>query len=116
MSIDNCIFCKIVANEIPAKVIFENEHVLAFEDLNPQAPCHVLVIPKKHITTANDFDSEDTELLGQMMLAGKKVASIKGLQDSGYRFVMNTGDDGGQSVYHIHLHVLGGRALSWPPG
>ena len=116
MSADTCIFCKIIAKEIPATIIYENEYVVAFEDLNPQAPCHVLVIPKKHITSANDFEPEDTECLGHMMLAGQKVAALNGLSESGYRFVMNTGEDGGQSVYHIHLHVLGGRALSWPPG
>lgn len=116
MSTDNCIFCKIIAKEIPAQIIYENEHVLAFEDLNPQAPCHVLVIPKKHITTANDFEAQDTERLGHLMLAGQEVAALKGHTETGYRFVMNTGSDGGQSVYHIHLHVLGGRALSWPPG
>ena len=116
MSQDNCIFCKIVAKDIPAQIIYENEHVLAFEDLNPQAPCHVLVIPKKHITSGNDMTIEDTECLGAMLLAGRKVAELKGIADKGYRFVMNTGQDGGQSVYHIHLHVLGGRALTWPPG
>ena len=116
MSQDNCIFCKIVAKEIPAQVVYEDEHVLAFEDLNPQAPCHVLVIPKKHITTANDMVAEDRETLGQMLLAGQKVAALKGIDQKGYRFVMNTGQDGGQSVYHIHLHVLGGRPLTWPPG
>ena len=116
MSQDNCIFCKIIAKEIPAQIVYENEHVLAFDDLNPQAPCHVLVIPKKHITSGNDMTPEDRECLGAMLLAGSKVAQIKGIADDGYRFVMNTGQDGGQSVYHIHLHVLGGRALTWPPG
>ncbi len=116
MSHNNCIFCKIIAKEIPARVVYEDAHVLAFDDLNPQAPCHVLVIPKKHITTANDVVTEDRERLGQMFIAGQKVAALKGVDENGFRFVMNTGQDGGQSVYHIHLHVLGGRPLTWPPG
>ncbi|MBL91290.1 MAG: histidine triad nucleotide-binding protein [Myxococcales bacterium] len=116
MSDDNCIFCKIVKKEIPATIIYEDDHVLAFEDLNPQAPVHCLVITKKHIVGGNDMTPEDTIALGHMLLAGKKVAEIKNIADDGYRFVINTGAHGGQRVFHIHLHVMGGRPLSWPPG
>lgn len=116
MQDENCIFCKIVNKTIPSTLLYEDEHVLAFEDLNPQAPVHCLVITKKHISGANGMEADDTTALGQMLLAGKKVAQQKGISDGGYRFVINTGADGGQSVYHIHLHVLGGRPLSWPPG
>ena len=113
---ENCIFCKIVNKDIPANVLYENETVMAFEDLNPQAPVHCLVIPKKHIATANDMENADQDILGQLLLAGKTVAQSKEIANDGYRFVMNTGSHGGQSVYHIHLHVLGGRPLTWPPG
>ena len=93
---DNCIFCKIVNKDIPANILYENEMVMAFEDLNPQAPVHCLVIPKKHIATGNEMEDADQNLLGQLFLAGKKVAQSKGIADDGYRFVMNTGEHGGQ--------------------
>lgn len=112
----DCIFCKIVAGEIPAKKLFEDKYVYAFEDLSPQAPEHFLVIPKKHISTINDIQQDDAEIIGYMLLAAKQVAADKGLAENGYRTVMNCNEDGGQTVYHIHLHVLGGRQLSWPPG
>ena len=113
---DDCIFCKIAAGEIPADKIYENEHVVAFRDLGPQAPTHALVIPKRHIATLNDLTDADAELVGRMYLAAKQVAAQDSLSESGYRTVMNCNADGGQTVFHLHLHVLGGRRMTWPPG
>lgn len=112
----DCIFCKIVAGEIPAKVVFEDDQVLAFEDLNPQAPTHVLVIPKQHIATLNDLTAENASVIGHMARVAAQIARDRGFAENGYRTVMNCNHDGGQTVYHVHMHVLGGRALSWPPG
>lgn len=112
----DCVFCKIVAGEIPARVVFEDDAVLAFEDLNPQAPEHVLVIPKKHIATLNDLSDADAPVVGQMARGAAQIAHDRGFAEKGYRTVMNCNDHGGQTVYHIHMHVLAGRALSWPPG
>jgi histidine triad (HIT) family protein len=111
-----CLFCKIVARTIPAALIYEDELVVAFDDINPQAPIHSLVIPRKHFTSIAELQDADVTLLGRFMLAGNKVANLKGIADAGYRFVVNTGTDGGQSVFHLHLHVLGGRHMGWPPG
>lgn len=112
----DCIFCEIVKKGIPVKLIDETGDVLAFRDINPQAPTHILVIPKKHIPTLNDLSEFDGELLGKMYLMAKHVAKQEGIAESGYRTVMNCNKDAGQTVFHIHLHVLGGRELSWPPG
>ena len=112
----DCIFCKIIAGEIPADVVLENDDVLVFRDLNPQAPTHLLAIPKKHIATINDIQPEDAELVGKLFLAAKQMAADEGLSEEGYRVVMNCGEAAGQAVFHIHLHILGGRNLSWPPG
>jgi len=112
----DCIFCQIVAGKIPSEKVFENEHVLAFRDLHPQAPTHVLVIPRRHIATLNDLQSSDAALIGEMMLAATQIAAKENLAENGYRVVMNCNHDGGQSVYHIHLHLLGGRYMKWPPG
>jgi histidine triad (HIT) family protein len=112
----NCIFCKIVAREIPANVVAENEHALAFHDVNPVAPTHVLVIPKRHIASVHDAGPDDVALLGQVMLMARDVADKLGLGTTGYRLVTNTGHDAKQSVFHWHVHVLGGRGLDWPPG
>ncbi|AGA32502.1 histidine triad (HIT) protein [Thioalkalivibrio nitratireducens DSM 14787] len=112
----DCVFCRIVAGEIPARIILKTDTVLAFHDLNPQAPGHALVIPRRHIATLNDASESDRAILGDLMLAGAEVARILGFAESGYRTVTNCNPDGGQTVYHIHLHVLGGRRLSWPPG
>ena len=112
----DCIFCKIGAREIPAMVVYEDTEILAFRDINPQAPVHVLIIPKKHYTSTNEFDEKDVSLLGRMMLAAKNIAKQEKLADRGYRMVMNNGQDGGQSVAHVHLHLVGGRQLGWPPG
>jgi histidine triad (HIT) family protein len=111
----DCIFCKIVSGDIPAQKVFENEHVVGFKDLNPVAPLHVLVIPKKHISTINDIEQEDAELVGQMYLAAKQIAADNGLSERGYRTTMNCNADAGQTVFHIHLHLLGGQAMGWPP-
>lgn len=110
------LFAKIIRKEIPATIVFEDEAVLGFRDIAPQAPEHVLFIPKKAIATLNDASASDAELLGRMMLAAAQFAKDAGVAESGYRVVMNCNHDGGQSVYHIHLHLLAGRALSWPPG
>jgi len=112
----DCIFCKIVSGEIPSKKIYENDYVYAFEDLSPQAPFHCLVIPKKHITTINDIEEEDVNIAGHMLLAAKKIAASHSFDEDGYRLVMNCNEDGGQTVYHIHMHILAGRQLTWPPG
>ena len=112
----DCLFCKMAAEEIVPDIVFENDHVMAFRDISPQAPTHVLVIPKKHISTINDLNAEDAHLVGEMFLAAKEVAKIDGHSENGYRTVMNCNKDAGQTVFHIHLHVLGGRQLTWPPG
>jgi histidine triad (HIT) family protein len=116
MSDANCLFCKIRDLKIPADVVHRDEHVLAFRDLSPQAPLHLLVIPLRHIATLVDAGPADAEVLGRLMLTGAKLASEAGFAESGFRVVMNTGPAAGQSVFHIHLHVLGGRVLQWPPG
>lgn len=110
------IFAKIIAREIPADIVYEDEHCLAFRDVSPQAPAHVLVVPKKPIVNLLDATPDDTLLLGQLMQAAVHVARTLGLADDGFRVVINVGPDGGQSVDHLHLHVLGGRHLTWPPG
>lgn len=110
------IFGKIVRKEIPADIVYEDEDVLAFNDLAPQAPIHVLIIPKKEIATINHIEADDAELMGKLFLAAQKIAKKLGVADDGYRLVFNCNEDGGQTVYHIHMHFLAGRALSWPPG
>ena len=112
----DCLFCKIAAKQIPAKIVFEDEQVIAFRDVNPQAPVHLLIIPKQHISTVNDVQQEHKSLIGHMVLSAQKLAQAEGIAESGYRLVMNCNDDGGQTVFHIHLHLQGGRSLHWPPG
>jgi Diadenosine tetraphosphate (Ap4A) hydrolase and other HIT family hydrolases len=112
----SCLFCKIVAGEIPAAKIYEDDTSIAFRDINPQAPVHVLVIPREHIASLADASDADEAMLGRLMLAAARVARQEGLTESGFRTVVNNGAGAGQSVFHIHLHVLGGRPLSWPPG
>lgn len=109
--VSDCIFCKIVAGEIPCTKVYESDSVLAFEDINPIAPVHVLVIPKRHVVQADECTEADRELLGDLMLAAGEVARIKGITESGYRLVVNNGREGGQVVHHMHLHVLGGRQM-----
>ncbi len=115
MSAD-CLFCKIKDGKIPAKLVHQDEHCVAFEDLKPQAPTHLLFIPKRHIATVNDLVAADRETVGQLFLAAAKVAKERGHGEDGYRVVMNTNGDAGQTVFHIHLHLLAGRPLLWPPG
>ena len=116
MSSDDCLFCKILDGEIPAELIYESDTAVAFRDVNPQAPTHVLVIPRKHISTINDIEQDDQEIIGSLYTAAREVAAKEGIADDGYRAVMNCGEGAGQSVFHIHLHVLGGRQMGWPPG
>jgi histidine triad (HIT) family protein len=112
----SCLFCRIVAGEIPATKIYEDDRLLAFADINPQAPLHALVVPKQHIATLNDLNDDHDALVGAMVRAAAKIAKEKGVDGSGYRTVFNCNAQAGQTVFHIHLHVLGGRSLSWPPG
>lgn len=112
----DCLFCRMVKGEIKPDVVYEDEDVLAFRDLNPQAPLHVLVIPKLHLATLNDLDETHAALMGKLFLAARKVAEQEGLAERGYRTVINCNAEAGQSVYHVHLHVLAGRAMHWPPG
>lgn len=111
-----CLFCKIAQGEIPATVVFEDNDIMAFRDINPQAPTHVLIIPKRHIATINDSADEDEHILGQIVLRAKKLAQSEKLSEVGYRLVFNINSGGGQEVYHVHLHLLGGRQMTWPPG
>jgi histidine triad (HIT) family protein len=113
----DCLFCKIVAGEIPCEKVFENENVLGFKDINPQAPQHILIIPKKHIATINDIDdTDDIMLMGELIIAAKHIAKELGFAENGYRLNINCGNDGGQEIGHIHLHLLAGRQMTWPPG
>ena len=111
----DCIFCKIGGKELPAKLIYEDADIFAFEDIHPQAPTHLLISPRKHMVSLNDVTAEDTALLGRMLLVAKQLAAERGIS-GGYRTVINNGAGAGQSVDHLHLHVLGGRAMRWPPG
>ena len=110
------LFLKIINREIPADIVYETEEVLAFRDINPQAPVHVLIIPKVHIRTVNDIEPDQAELVGRMFIAAGEIAEEEGLSSDGYRLVMNCNEAAGQMVFHIHLHLLGGRNFSWPPG
>jgi histidine triad (HIT) family protein len=112
----DCLFCRIVAGEIPAKTVYEDETVLAFEDVSPQAPVHILIIPKKHIATINDITSGDESLVGHIYSVAAKIARDRGVADTGYRVTVNCNSDAGQAVFHLHFHLLGGRKLTWPPG
>jgi histidine triad (HIT) family protein len=111
-----CLFCNIAARTTPAQIVFENDHVLAFKDIRPIAPTHALVIPKRHVGGVHDATGADAGLLGQVLLAARDVAEQLGLAEGGYRLVINQGPDAGQSVFHLHCHVLGGRPMAWPPG
>ncbi len=112
----DCLFCKMVRGELVPDKVYDDDDVLAFRDLNPQAPLHVLVIPKEHVATINDLDDRHASLIGKMYLAVKAIAKQEGVAENGYRTVMNCNGDGGQTVFHIHLHMLAGRGLRWPPG
>ncbi len=110
------LFTKIINREIPADIVYEDEEIIAFNDINPQAPVHVLIVPKKEITTLNDLELDDQEIIGKMFLTAKKLAVKLNIDKTGYRTVFNCNEHGGQTVFHIHLHLLGGRQLVWPPG
>ncbi|MBI5195258.1 MAG: histidine triad nucleotide-binding protein [Nitrospirae bacterium] len=111
-----CLFCKIIDRKIPSKFVYEDEHVFAFEDINPQAPVHVLVVPKKHISTMLEAGPDNNELIGRLFQAANKIARDRNIAERGFRLVLNCNSEAGQSVYHIHLHLLGGRIMHWPPG
>ena len=112
----NCLFCKFVSGELDVDLVYETEKVFAFRDINPQAPTHVLIIPRKHISTINDLTNTDREEIGDLYLAAKEVAKTEGFSEDGYRVVMNCNSAAGQTVFHVHLHLLAGRKLNWPPG
>ncbi len=116
MSQPECLFCKIVAGGIPSEVVHDGERVLAFRDINPQAPVHLLVIPKEHVASLADTGDSNEGLLGELLAAARDLAVAEGIAEAGFRTVINTGRDGGQTVGHLHVHLLGGRALKWPPG
>jgi len=111
-----CLFCRIMAGEIPSQKVYEDDELIAFDDINPQAPMHVLVVPRRHIATLNELDKEHDALVGAMTRRAAAIAAARGYRDSGYRTVFNCNADAGQAVFHIHMHVLGGRKLTWPPG
>jgi len=115
-AIPNCLFCKIVVGEIPADIVYESDTAIAFRDIYPQAPTHVLIIPRNHIATINDIEVYDNAVVGSLYSAARDIATAEGFADDGYRVVMNCNEAAGQTVFHIHLHLLGGRALGWPPG
>ena len=116
MAANECLFCKIALGDVPADIVHEDDQVLAFRDINPRAPIHILIIPKQHLESLASVTDENRDLMGHMMLTTRKIAIDEGLSQSGYRTVINIGADGGQTVNHLHLHLLGGRALRWPPG
>ena len=112
----DCLFCKIIAREIPASIVYEDDRVIAFNDINPQAPTHVLVIPKRHIESLNEISTEDDQIVGELVRRAAAIAKERGISAGGYRTVFNTNREAGQTVFHIHLHLLGGRSMHWPPG
>jgi histidine triad (HIT) family protein len=116
MAENSCLFCGIIDGKIPADVIYESDTAVAFRDINPKAPTHVLIIPRKHIATINEIGDEDDEIVGSLYAAARDIAKLEGISDQGYRAVMNCNEAAGQTVFHIHLHLLGGRTLGWPPG
>ena len=112
----DCLFCKIINRELPASIVYEDEHILAFNDIKAQAPTHVLVVPKRHIATLNEISANDDQIVGELVRRAAEIARERGLSAGGFRTVFNTNRDAGQTVFHIHLHLLGGRAMHWPPG
>ena len=112
----DCLFCRIIDREIPASIVYEDERVLAFNDINPQAPTHVLVVPKRHIATLNDVSGDDDALVGEVVRRAAAIAKARGISDGGFRTVFNTNREAGQTVFHLHLHLIGGRPMHWPPG
>ncbi|MGB5246562.1 MAG: histidine triad nucleotide-binding protein [Woeseia sp.] len=116
MTDKDCLFCRIAAGELKADIVLQNDSVVAFRDITPKAPTHVLIIPRKHVATINDLDDADSATVGAMFLAARDIAAAEGISEDGYRVAMNCNEGAGQSVFHIHLHLLGGRRLDWPPG
>jgi histidine triad (HIT) family protein len=116
MAESTCLFCKILGGEIPADIVHESDSAIAFRDINPQAPTHVVIIPRKHIATINEITIDDQAIVGSLYSAAQEIAAAEGLSEDGYRTVMNCNEAAGQTVFHIHLHLLGGRTFSWPPG
>lgn len=116
MSAQDCIFCKIVDGSLPADLVYENESLIAFRDIDPKAPTHVLLIPRRHVATMNDLQDGDESLVGDLFITAARIAADEGLAEEGYRVVMNCNEAAGQSVFHIHLHLMGGRTMTWPPG
>ena len=112
----DCLFCRIVDGEISTDIIYSDDHVMAFKDINPQAPIHALVIPRRHISTVAELDQDTAGIMDHLTRAANQIAQDEGILGNGYRLVINCNDDGGQAVYHIHMHVMGGRAMKWPPG
>jgi histidine triad (HIT) family protein len=114
--VTDCLFCKIINREIPASIVYEDDRVLAFNDINPQGPTHVLIVPKRHISSLNELTPDDDGAVGELVRRAAAIASERGISEGGFRTVFNTNRDAGQTVFHIHLHLIGGRRLSWPPG
>jgi histidine triad (HIT) family protein len=112
----DCLFCRLIAREIPASIVYEDDRVIAFNDIDPQGPTHVLVVPKRHIATLNDLTPEDDAIVGEVVRRAASIAADRGIAAGGFRVVFNTNRDAGQTVFHIHLHLIGGRSLAWPPG
>ena len=112
----DCLFCKIIERQIPSTVVYEDDRVMAFQDIDPKAPTHILIVPKRHISTLNDIGTEDDQIVGELVRRAASIAKERGFSESGYRTVFNTNRGAGQSVFHIHLHLLGGRPFAWPPG
>jgi histidine triad (HIT) family protein len=113
---ENCLFCKIINKEIPARIVYEDKHILAFKDINPQAPLHILLIPKEHFASLNALPEDKRHVISRIFIKAREIASKNGIKDRGYRIVLNTEKDSGQEVFHIHFHLLGGRPMTWPPG
>lgn len=116
MTDSDCLFCRVASGDMDAQIVLENDRVVAFRDINPQAPTHVLIIPRKHVPTTNDLTDDDVDDIGALFLAAAEVAKAEGVADGGYRLTMNCNEQAGQSVFHVHLHLLGGRPMDWPPG
>jgi histidine triad (HIT) family protein len=112
----DCVFCKIASGEIPSKEVYSDDEFFAFRDLNPQAPTHILLVPRKHVDQIVEFGDADAPLIGRMILVANKIAESEGLGDKGFRYVINCNEQGGQTVFHVHVHILGGRFMGWPPG
>jgi histidine triad (HIT) family protein len=116
MAEKDCLFCRIVGGDLPADIVYEKDSLIAFRDINAKAPTHILLIPRRHIATMNDLQEDDEALVGELLVAAAKIAADEGLAEDGYRVVMNCNEAAGQSVFHIHLHLMGGRPMTWPPG